>query len=60
MKTTDSVGGRDGKWVATTRDYSKIICEDKSFSVVRKMTEGRDDVVYMKVPPAGESHIFAN
>ncbi len=47
-------------WVATTTDYQKVICSHKNYVVLRQKTAGLKDVVYMKVPPAGKSYIFAN
>lgn len=41
----------EGKWVALSRDYKKILSFDESLVALNKKI-GDQSVVYMKVPPS--------
>ena len=41
----------EGKWVALSRDYKKVLSYNESLVILNKEV-GEEKVVYMKVPPA--------
>ncbi len=52
---------QSGHWMAVTRDYKKVVSTNLDYSVLRKETADRADVVYLKLPPNNTmGYIFAN
>lgn len=49
--------GHEGKWVALSKDYKKVLGASGNLKTLTKKV-GRQDVVYMRVPLSGYSYAF--